>query len=119
MSLREGIEKDLKERVEDTILSSYKDDFWISLSTLKPTPPVPSGFIQLCRAVNGSIRNTRKLTIPELLEKEGIMLKIMLRIYVSREIAKDADKKQLAEELAKEVIIEYITPKGLFSGITM
>ena len=119
MSLREGIEKDLKERVEDTILSSYKDDFWVSLSTLKPTPPVPSGFIQLCRAVNGSIRNTRKLTIPELLEKEGIMFKIMLRIYVPREIAKYADKKQVAEELAKEVIIEHITPKGLFSGITM
>lgn len=119
MSLRDSIEKDLKERVEDTVLSSYRDDFWISLSTLKPTPPVPSGFIQLCKSVNGSIRNTLKLTIPELLEKEGIMLKIMIRIYVPREIAKDMNKKYIAEKLAKETIMEHIMPKDLFSGITM
>ncbi len=117
--IRDGIEKDLRERIMDTELKDYSNGFWVSLSTLKPTPPVPGGYIQLCRAVNGAIENTRRLTIPELLDREGIMLKVMIRIYAPRELVKEPTLTRKAEEIARNVITEHITPKGLFTGITM
>ncbi len=119
MEIRSSIENDLREALEDTELSNYAGEFWVSLSTLKPTPPVPGGYIQLCRVVDGRVENTHKLAIPELLENEGIMLKVMIRVYGPREITRDHQLYRRAREIAIRVVEENITPKGLFTGVTM
>ncbi len=119
IELSKHIEEKLYEKLDSVGLGSYRNKFWISLSTLKPTPPVPGGYIQLCRVYENTIVNTKKVFIPELLEKEGIKLKILIRVYAPRELIKDPHRKELAEKIAKSTILEFITPRGLFTGITM
>mgnify|MGYP000197387333 CR=1 FL=1 len=113
------IESSLKDRLEDTILSEYKEEFWVSINTLKPTPPVPTGIIQLCSMQEGRVASSSSLTIADFLEREGIKLKLIVRIYAPREIIGDQEKYRVAEKVAYETLVEYIRPTGLFTGITM
>ena len=119
MELKKAIEESIKERLTDKGLESYSSSIWVSLSTLKPTPPVPQGYIQLCRITNGSIANTRRLDVSELLEREGIKLRVLIRVYGAREIAKDTRLRNIVEEASRETLVEYASLKPLFTGITM
>lgn len=116
--LRE-LNKSLVERLHDSVLTDYAEKFWISINTLKPIPPVPSGAIQLCRVINGDIVNTVRMSIPEFLDREGIKLRLIIRVFMPRDVTKDQEKLKTAEKIASEVLSEFTTPTGLFSGITM
>ncbi len=119
ISLRSQIWRVLRERLEDRGLGDYSSGFWVSMSTLKPTPPIPSGYIQLCRLVNGGVVNTRELGVPDLLEREGIMLKVLIRIYASKEFVKEPSRREVGERIARETLLEFVSPKSFFTGITM
>ncbi len=114
-----NLSKEIKRRIDERVREELGEDYWISMSTLKPTPPVPTGYIQLCRVKTGSPENTRRLTIPDLLESEGIRLKILIRAYVPAHVYGDEEKRRYAEKKYMEILEEYITPRSLLSGITM
>ncbi|WFO75374.1 HD domain-containing protein [Desulfurococcaceae archaeon MEX13E-LK6-19] len=113
------LSKNLHDRLLDSILSSDASNFWVSINTLKPIPPVPGGTIQLCRVTDGKVVNTVKMSIPEFLDREGIKLRLIIRVYAPRTIVKEEEKLKTAEKIAKETLMEFITPTGLFTGITM
>lgn len=117
--LKDSMEKELREKLRDTGFSDSADLFWINMSTLRPLPPIPNSYIQLCKSINGGVRNTLRAFIPELLEKEGIKLTVLVRVYAPRDIAKDLDRSKVASKISREVISEHIFLGGLFSGITM
>lgn len=113
------LSKNLYERLVDSPLSNDAEKFWISLNTLKPIPPVPSGRIQLCRVENGEIKNTVEMSIPEFLDREGIKLRLIFRVYAPKDIINDKEKVDIAKKIVRDAILELMVPTTLFKGITM
>ncbi len=115
IDFKNRIEKAIREEIIDKGLK-YDDikDFWVAINTLRPVPPLPVGRITFIDISNNIMKTC---DIPRLLDEDGILFKLLIRIYGPADLKKSPDRQKYVEAV-QEAVKKELEPSGL-GEITM
>ncbi len=115
IEFRDRIEKAVREEIIDKGLK-YKEmeDFWVAINTLRPVPPLPVGKITFIDISNNI---TKSIDIPHLLDEDGILFKLLIRVYGPADLKKSPDRFKYVEAV-RDAVKKELEPSAL-GEITM
>jgi len=111
-SLVESIEQIIYQHLQDKGMEDYSG-LWVTLNALKPVPPIPSGYVYFGKNVGGQLIVENKVNIPKLLEEEGILFKLIIRVYAPRKLRETNDLWEKYRKTISKILEKELQPFGL------